>query len=131
MPIVSDTELVHWFERFSGARDVTTDVPDVDLAATPLPRTALMVEMQKERNRHFWTKSTVDDFVKSIARGHDATLLLMDWYCKYSRTKMPYPYSPTWNLQVKAAVDTLKDIQKGLKLHNAFIHWRESGPEVW
>ncbi len=131
VPIVSDTELVHWFERFSTARNKTTELPGVDLAATPLPRTALMVEMQKERHRLPWQKSTVDTFVKTIAVGHDSTLLLMDWYCKYSRTKMPYPYSPTWNLQVKAAVDTLKDIQKGLKLHNAFIHWRESGPEVW
>ncbi len=95
VPVVGDTELVHWFERFSTARDKNMELPEIDLAATPLPRTALMVELQRERNRHPWTKSTADDFVKTIARGHDATLLLMDWYCKYSRTKMPYPYSPT------------------------------------
>ncbi|KAK3719243.1 hypothetical protein LTR37_004462 [Vermiconidia calcicola] len=130
VPIVSDTELVHWFQRFSTAKGRELSVAG-DLASTPLPRTALMNEFRAERNRRFWTKSTADDFVKTVVKGHGATLLLMDWYCKYSRTKMPYPYSPTWNLQVKAAIDTLKDIQKGLKLHNAFIHWRESGPEVW
>ncbi|KAK5170096.1 uncharacterized protein LTR77_004680 [Saxophila tyrrhenica] len=133
VPIVSDTELVHWFQGKSttGKEKMPSDLGQTDLASTPLPRTALMAEVTKERSRRPWTRSTTDDFVRTVARGHDATLLLMDWYCKYSRTKMPYPYSPTWNLQVKAAVDTLKDMQKGLKLHNAFIHWRESGPEVW
>lgn len=132
VPVVSDTELVHWFQRYSSSTDKELpNTAQTDLAATPLPRTALMIEVRKERSRHPWARSTADDFVKMIANGHDATLLLMDWYCKYSRTKMPYPYSATWNLQVKAAVDTLKDIQKGLKLHNAFIHWRESGPEVY
>jgi hypothetical protein len=44
---------------------------------------------------------------------------------------MPYPYSSTWNLQCKAATDTLKEIQRGLKLHNAFAHWRHGSDDVW
>lgn len=132
VPMVSDTELVNWFKDFSQAKNSgVSDETSGDLAATPLPRTALMVEVNRERHRRPWVRSNAHGFVQKVAQGHEATLLLMDWYCKYSRTKMPYPYSPTWNLQVKAAVDTLKDIQKGLKLHNAFIHWREGGPEVW
>lgn len=54
----------------------------------------------------------------------------MDWYCKYTRTKTPFIFSSTWNLQCKAAIDTLRDLQKGLKLHNAFLHWRHAGEEV-
>jgi len=44
---------------------------------------------------------------------------------------MPYPYSSTWNLQCKAATDTLKEMQRGLKLHNAFAHWRHGSDDVW
>lgn len=133
VPIVSDTEVVNWYTQQLEVTGEKTDLPEgvTDLAATPLPRKALMDALVKERGRHSWQKSTSDEFVRKLAKGHDATLFLMDWYCKYSRTKMPYPYSPTWNLQCKAGVDTLKDMQKGLKLHNAFIHWRHGGAEVW
>jgi len=34
-------------------------------------------------------------------------------------------------LQCKASIDTLRDMQKGVKLHNVFIHWRHAGDEVW
>jgi glycosyltransferase involved in cell wall biosynthesis len=44
---------------------------------------------------------------------------------------MPLMFSVTWNLQCNAGIDTLKEIQKGLKLHNAFVHWRHAGDEVW
>ncbi|RAL63519.1 hypothetical protein DID88_003939 [Monilinia fructigena] len=40
------------------------------------------------------------------------------------------PYSSTWNMQIKVALDTLKQMQTGLRLHNAFIHWRQAGDEV-
>lgn len=61
--------------------------------------------------------------------------LLVDWYCRYTRTNMPYAYSSTWDLalrsQCKVAINTLQDMQKGVKLHNAFIQWRYAGDEVW
>ncbi|KAK4984016.1 hypothetical protein LTR50_006855 [Elasticomyces elasticus] len=133
VPCVSDTEVVNWYTKTVEAGGSRVELPEgvTDLAATPLPRRAIMAEILKERSRRPWKKSTADEIVKRLADGYPATMFLMDWYCKYSRTEMPYPFSPTWNLQCKAAIDTLKDMQKGLKLHNAFIHWRRGGDEVW
>jgi len=44
---------------------------------------------------------------------------------------MPLPYSPTWNLTLKAGLENITNMQKGLKLHNAFLHWRHTGSDVW
>ncbi|KAF7191169.1 hypothetical protein HII31_07529 [Pseudocercospora fuligena] len=128
VPTISDTEVVNYYTKVTPEKDL----PDIaDLAATPLPRQTFFAALEKERKRMPWQKSEADDLIKKHAAGYDGTVFLMDWYCKYSRTAMPYPYSPTWNLMVKTAIDTLKDMQKGLKLHNAFIHWRFGGDEVW
>ncbi|KAK5150465.1 hypothetical protein LTS14_010155 [Recurvomyces mirabilis] len=131
VPIVSDTDVVNWYTM--SMKESGTPLPEGlnDLSATPLPRTALTAAIHKERQRWLWSKPTTDELVLKLARGYDGTMFIMDWYCKYSRTKMPFPFSPTWNCQCKAAVDTLKDMQKGLKLHNAFVHWRFGGNEVW
>lgn len=132
IPFVSDTEIVAWYSKTEESTQVIKTLPPgTDLAATPFPRMALMAEILKEHKRKPWTKSTADNLVKRLENGFEATLLLMDWYSTYTRTAMPYKFSPTWNLQCKAAVDTLKDMQKGLKLHNAFLHWRQGSDAVW
>jgi hypothetical protein len=133
IPCITDHDAVNWYEKKKASSDSSPGVLGIttDLAATPLPRKALLADVLAERNRRPWRKPTTDELVSRLADGYSATMFLMDWYCKYSRTKMPFPYSPTWNLQCKAAVETLRDIQKGLKLHNAFIHWRNAGDEVW
>jgi hypothetical protein len=126
IPTVSDKDVASWYMKYSSiSQDALSD-----MGASPLPRKTLQVAVDKERSRSFFSKATSDEVVRKLAEGYDATIVLMDWYCKYSRTKMPFPYSPTWNLQTKAAVDTLRDMQKGLKLHNAFVHWRHAGDEV-
>jgi len=127
--VYSDTDIVNWYTKVTPAEELPKGV--TDLGPTPLPRTKVFSEVQKELHRMPWQKSTSDKMIKELAESYDATCFLMDWYCKYSRTKMPYPYSPTWNLQCKTALDTLKEMQKGLKLHNAFVHWRAGGAEVW
>ena len=33
-------------------------------------------------------------------------------------------------MQTKVALQTLKQLQTGIRLHNAFIHWRQAGDEV-
>lgn len=133
VPCVTDTEVVNWYIKTKSSSEPSSGLSEggLDLAATPLPRKALLDDVLKERNRRCWTKSTNDELVLKLAEGYPATMFLLDWYCKYSRTKMPFPYSPTWNLQCKAAIGTLGDIQKGLKFHNAFIHWRHAGDELW
>ncbi|KAK4561665.1 hypothetical protein LTR86_004344 [Recurvomyces mirabilis] len=130
MSFATDGEVVDFYKQLSGPKD---EVPSyvTDLATTPAPRKALAEAVWKERHRPWWRKSTSSALVKRLAEGSDATSFLMDWYTKYSRTKMPYTFSPTWNLQCKTAVDTLQDLQKGLRMHNAFIHWRFAGNETW
>ncbi|KAL4981871.1 hypothetical protein BDW68DRAFT_171727 [Aspergillus falconensis] len=125
IPRVTDGDVVSWY---IGSR------PGIDIkevSSSPIPRKALFDAVQRERKRHFWSKRTTDEFVRKMADGHDATIFLLVWYCRYSRTKMPLPYSPTWNLQLKAAVDTLCDMQRGLRMHSAFLHWRHTGADVW
>lgn len=132
VPCVSDTEVVNWYTTQHATDAAAADLGvSTDLSATPLPRKALYADVIRERSRKPWQKRTTDEVVLRLTDGYAATMFLMDWYCKYSRTKMPYPYSPTWNLQCKAAVQTLRDTQKGLKLHNAFVHWRHASDEVW
>ncbi|KAJ9112226.1 hypothetical protein QFC22_006310 [Naganishia vaughanmartiniae] len=132
IPFVSDTEIVTWYKTKQESAQVINDMSQgTDLAATPFPRILLTAAVLEEYNRKPWTRRTDDDFVEKLSTGHEATVLLMDWYSQFSNTAMPYMFSPTWNLQCKAATDTLKDMQKGLKLHNAFLHWRHASDEVW
>ena len=133
IPTLTDHEVTDWYtkRRALTNADSGLEKDDIDISTTPIPRQTLLAEVLKEYNRNWWNKGTNDETVKKISDGYAATMFLMVWYCKYSRTQMPFRYSPTWNLQCKAAIDTLKDMQKGLKLHNAFIHWRHGGDEVW
>ncbi|KAE8151472.1 hypothetical protein BDV25DRAFT_171424 [Aspergillus avenaceus] len=129
IPRITDKEVVDWYMQTKASSNPTEDVKD--MGTTPIPRQALQECVEKERNRRIWSRSTADPFVRKLANGYPATKFLLVWYCKYSRTKLPRPYSPTWNLQLKAAVDTMSDMQKGIKLHNAFLHWRHTGDDVW
>ncbi|KAL5333162.1 hypothetical protein BJX70DRAFT_403870 [Aspergillus crustosus] len=127
IPRVTDGEVVHWYKQAHTSR-----ISDAkDLSSSTEPRKALFKAVQKEEKRSFWTKPTSDEFVRRMAEGYSATMFLLVWYCRYSRTKIPLPYSPTWNLQLKAAVDTMGDMQKGLNMHSAFLHWRHTGADVW
>jgi hypothetical protein len=46
------------------------------------------------------------------------------------QTSKPLPYSSTWNLQIKVALNTVRSTDKGLRLHNGFIHWRYARNEI-
>lgn len=85
----------------------------------------------RESQRHFWQKSTDDAFVKTLADCWDATIFLLDWYCRITDTKRPIPYSSTWNLETQVALESMQQSQKGIKLHNSFIHWRTAGDEIY
>ncbi|KAF7122624.1 hypothetical protein CNMCM5793_000649 [Aspergillus hiratsukae] len=130
IPCITDGQVVDWYQRTYLA-NASVDDADKQLASTALARQTLVACVLKERKRWFWTRSAADPFVKRLADEYSATMFLLVWYCKFSRTRLPLAYSPTWNLQLKAAVDTMGDMQKGLKLHNAFLHWRHTGKDVW
>lgn len=101
-----------------------------DPAALKLAREALLNDVQAEMNKGYFTKPSEDKLVQELARDWESTTFLLDWYCRYSDVPKPIPYSSTWNIQTKCALDTLSAAQKGIRLHSAFIHWRQAGDEV-
>jgi len=131
IPFVTDAEVVNWYI----ATRVKKPTPDhtesmEDIGMDPQPRQELHSAVLKECNRHFWTTSQADPLVAKLAAGYSSTIFLMSWYCKFKRTRMPLPYSATWNLTLKAALENLTNMQKGLKLHSAFLHWRHTGADI-
>jgi hypothetical protein len=133
IPYVTDAEVVNWYIKTRGEAKSTSDhVEDMkDIGTGPYPRRALHAAVLKECNRHFWTKATPDPLVLKLAAGHSSTMFLMSWYCRFKRTRMPLPYSATWNLTLKAALENMTNMQKGLKTHSAFLHWRHTGTDIW
>ena len=127
IPRVTDSDVVNWYVQTTASSGSNMK----DISSSSAPRKALFEAVRKECSRSFWSKPTNDNFVHKMADGYSATMFLLIWYCRYSRTKIPLPYSPTWNLQLKAAVDTMSDMQKGLTMHSAFLHWRHTGADVW
>ncbi|KAJ5261171.1 hypothetical protein N7478_011766 [Penicillium angulare] len=128
IPTITDGEVFNWFA--SKQRSPSPEFLKT-MASSTVPRKTMLEAVKKERKRAFWSKATTDPFIRKMAEGYDSTLFLLVWYCRYSRTEIPLAYSPTWNLQLKAAVDTIADMQKGIRLHSAFLHWRHTGSDVW
>jgi hypothetical protein len=133
IPFVTDAEVVSWYVKTREASKRTPDLAEgvKDIGTTAYPRKELHAAVLKEVNRHFWNRRTTDPLVAKLAEGYASTMFLMSWYCKYKRTRMPLPYSATWNLTLKAGLENMTNMQKGLKLHSAFLHWRHTGADIW
>lgn len=129
IPFITDGDVVKWYIETRAESGHVEDVKDV--ASGPLPRMALQAAVLAERKRRFWTKPTSNPLVAKLAKGYGSTMFLMGWFCRFKRTRMPLPYSATWNLSLKAAYDNMGNMQKGLKLHSAFLHWRHTGDDIW
>ncbi|KAF2205298.1 hypothetical protein GQ43DRAFT_35562 [Delitschia confertaspora ATCC 74209] len=99
-------------------------------AILALCRTELYQAVSKEKDRRFWEKRTEDSFIKELAACWDSTVFLLDWYSRLTDTKRPIPYSSTWNLETQVALESMQQAQKGIRLHNSFIHWRNAGDEI-
>jgi hypothetical protein len=129
IPVVTDAEILTWY---TGKHDITASDEELkELSATGKPRDELQAAVVKESQRSFWSAKTKDTLVGRLAVGYESTRFLMTWYCKHRRTAMPLAYSPTWNLTLKAGLENISNMQKGLKLHNAFLHWRHTGSDIW
>lgn len=126
---INDQDLRKWYleTQEDGNEDSLSGMTDPGVLK--LARAAIIREINKARSRYWKTKST-DPFVQKLARSYDATIFLLEWYSGYSGTPLPIPFSSTWNMQTKVALQTLKQLQTGIRLHNAFIHWRQAGEEV-
>jgi hypothetical protein len=127
---VDDAAVKDWYIRTQagGRKDAYEGMTDP--AAMSLARTCLSNAVEKERKRRFWQRSKSDPLVLKLAGCWEATIFLLDWYCRLSDVKRPMPYTSTWNIEVRVAFDSLMQNQKGIRLHNSFIHWRNAGDEV-
>ncbi|CBX97840.1 predicted protein [Plenodomus lingam JN3] len=100
-------------------------------AILSLCRKELYDAVMKEKDRRLWQKAAKDTLVKQLSDCWDSTLFLLDWYCRITDTKRPIPYSSTWNLETQVALESMQQSQKGIRLHNSFIHWRTAGDEIY
>lgn len=128
IPKVSDQDLRAWYVEAHEGGNEEALAGLTDPAALKLAREAMVREVKATRRR-FGRKSK-DPVVLSMAKSYDATVYLLEWYSSYSGTPLPMPFSSTWNMQTKVALQTLKQLQTGIRLYNAFIHWRQAGDEV-
>ncbi|KAI1843142.1 hypothetical protein JX266_010669 [Neoarthrinium moseri] len=130
IPSVTDSEIINWYRQ--SASDTGVQLNGIgDNKMMPIARAAFFDAVVREDSRWFFTKSTKDPLVRKMAKGFKSTLFLMRWYCRHKRSWMPLPYSTTWNLTLKAGMENMMNMQKGLKLHSAFLHWRSTGKDVW
>lgn len=126
---LTDQDLRQWYIDTHGQGDEKFLNGLTDPAALKLAREAMLYEISKSRK--WFGQKTKDPLVLKLAKSHEATVFLLDWYSGYSGTPLPIPYSSTWNMQTKVALQTLQQLQTGIRLHNAFIHWRQAGDEVF
>ncbi|KAK1140555.1 hypothetical protein N8T08_010301 [Aspergillus melleus] len=125
-----DTEIRKWYVATHGDGNEKVFGNLSDPAVLKLSREALFKDVMAEKERWFFTKATPDTLVLELARDWDSTNFLLDWYCRYADVPRPIPFSSGWNIQTKVALDTLRSSQKGIRSHNAFIHWRQSSREI-
>ncbi|KAJ5110966.1 hypothetical protein N7532_001501 [Penicillium argentinense] len=125
-----DTEIRKWYISAHGNNDEKVFASLSDPAALKLARESLLEDVLTEKSRSVFSKSTTDKLVKELARDWESTNFLLDWYCRYADVSRPIPFSSGWNIQTKVALDVLRNSQKGLRLHNAFVHWRQSSKEI-
>jgi hypothetical protein len=125
---ITDQDLRQWYieaheEGNEKALEGMTDPAVLKLARDTILREILAT-------KRWFVKKTKDPLVLALAQSYEATVFLLEWYSGYSGTPLPIPYSSTWNMQTKVALQTLQQLQTGIRLHNAFIHWRQAGDEV-
>ncbi|KAK2629471.1 hypothetical protein QTJ16_000291 [Diplocarpon rosae] len=127
---IDDKELKAWFIDVKGKGNPDTFSGMTDPAALVLARNALLNDVNKERSRRLWMPATSDPLVLKLAKGWDATIFLLQWYCRLQNSKQPIPFSSTWNVQVKVGLSSLIEAQRGIRMHNGFVLWRQAGDEV-
>ncbi|KAJ5124428.1 uncharacterized protein N7515_008253 [Penicillium bovifimosum] len=125
-----DTEIRKWYITAYGNNDEKVFANLSDPAALKLAREALSKDVLAETKRGIFSRASKDKMVVELARDWESTNFLLDWYCRHADVPRPIPFSSGWNIQTKVALDTLRNSQKGLRLHNAFVHWRQSSKEI-
>jgi glycosyltransferase involved in cell wall biosynthesis len=130
IPSVSDAEVLKWYRSSSNALSVELGNMS-DSSVMHLARSALHDSVLKDCYRSPFSKASTDPLITKLSRGYRPTMFLMAWYARHKRSRVPLQYSTTWNLMMKAAMENMTKMQKGLKLHSAFLHWRTTGLDIW
>ncbi|RHZ71547.1 hypothetical protein CDV55_108784 [Aspergillus turcosus] len=125
-----DTEIRKWYVSTYGNNDEKCFGGLSDPAVLKLSREALFRDVMAQVSRGIFSRSTKDQLVLELARDWEATNFLLNWYCRYADVPRPIPFSSGWNIQTKVGLDVLRNSQKGQRLHNAFMHWRQSSREI-
>ena len=128
--LVDDAGVKQWYLRTKADGREPVFAGMTEPAVVNVCRAQLCEEVMREREKKFWQKNSDDELVRQLAKCWDATIFLLDWYCRTTEVLRPIPYSSTWNIETRVAHDSLLQAQKGIRLHNSFIHWRNSGDEV-
>ncbi|ETN38635.1 uncharacterized protein HMPREF1541_06672 [Cyphellophora europaea CBS 101466] len=126
----NDTEVRKWYTENKAGGDSAYLDSMSDPAALKVCREALLQDVEDELRKNFLHKPTKDEFVLGLSKDWERTNFLLNWYNRYADVPKPIPFSSGWNIQVKVALNTLVELQKGMRLHNAFMHWRQAGDEV-
>lgn len=130
IPSVADAEIVAWYKASPAAAAQHLEGMG-EQHLMDLARGAFHRAVVAEAGRWFWRKASTDPLVLRMAAGYESTLFLFRWYTSHKRSRMPLAYSTTWNLMLKAAIENMAKMQKGLKMHSAFLHWRSTGLDIW
>lgn len=125
-----DTEIRMWYISTYKNNDEKALDGLSDPAVLKVARDTLLRDVFAERERRSSSRAKRSGLVFELARDWESTNFLLDWYCRYADVPRPIAFSSSWNIQLNVALDTLRNSQKGLRLHNAFIHWRQSGKEI-
>ena len=125
-----DSEIRKWYIESKAQSNEKVLGTLSDPAALRLARETLFEAVLDERFKSIFKRRTKDTLIHDLARDWDSTNFLMDWYCRYADVPRPMAFSSAWNTQTKVALDVLCNNQKGIRLHSAFIHWRQAGDEV-
>ena len=128
--LIDDAGVKQWYLRTKADGRESVFAGMTEPAVVNICRAQLCEEVTLERQKKFWQKNSGDELVRKLAKCWDATIFLLDWYCRTTEVIRPIPYSSTWNIETRVAHDSLLQAQKGIRLHNSFIHWRNSGDEV-
>ena len=137
IPSVTDAEVVAWYREriekpsYKNKNASLHAAGLTDSQLMPTARTELHGVVVAEHERAFWRRKSRDPLVTKLAEGYAASLFLMRWYCRHKHARMPLAYSSTWNLTLKAGMENMTNMQKGLPLHSAFLHWRSTGKDIW
>ena len=130
LPTVTDQNVVDWY------CGKCTEAQKDDFQALSIPaamqvaHTALYNAVSEERRKKVWSKPIADKLVLGLAKAYTTSAFILSWYSNCTGAPKPLPYSSTWNGQIKTAVESLRASDKGLRLHNAFVHWRYAKAEI-